>query len=144
MCNCVVKSLRQPIMPFLIFSFLQCLMYVLVQAPLSHRKHCSRNASSVVPPLITWLCDITLCHRVTHLHNQFPAATLAYKNCCKCCWLRRVWAIQSEQIIWYLGGRALKRQELKQSISDRGRIQCCWSEQYEETDVFTCSNEDEH
>ena len=42
---------------------------VVTEAPLSHRKHCSLNASSVVLPLILWLCDITLCHHVTHLHN---------------------------------------------------------------------------
>ena len=39
------------------------------EAPLSHRKHCSSNASRVVPPLSQWLCDITLRHIVTHLHN---------------------------------------------------------------------------
>ena len=50
------------------------------EAPLSHSKHCSWNASSVVPPLILWICDITLCHRVTHLYNLCPAASLACKN----------------------------------------------------------------
>ena len=29
------------------------------EAPVSHRKHCSWNTSSVVPHLILWLCDIT-------------------------------------------------------------------------------------
>ena len=29
-------------------------------APLSHRKHCSWNTSSVVLPLIPWLCDIAV------------------------------------------------------------------------------------
>ena len=37
------------------------------EAPLSNRKHRSSNASSVAPPLIPCLCDITLCHRVTRL-----------------------------------------------------------------------------
>ena len=39
------------------------------EAPFSHRKPCSWNASSEVPPLIPWLCDITLRHHVSHLHN---------------------------------------------------------------------------
>ena len=34
-------------------------------APLSHRKH---SSSPVAPPLILWLCDITLHHHVTLLH----------------------------------------------------------------------------
>ena len=39
---------------------------------ISYKNHCSWNASSPVPPLILWLCDITLCHYVTMLryyHN---------------------------------------------------------------------------
>ena len=40
-------------------------------APTSNRKQCSWKASSVAPPLIRWLCDITLCHHVTHLHYLF-------------------------------------------------------------------------
>ena len=38
-------------------------------APLSRRKHCSWNASSAVPLLLPWLCDITMPQHVTHLHN---------------------------------------------------------------------------
>ena len=49
-------------------------------APLSHRKHCSWNASPVVPPLILWLCDITLRHHVKLLHNLFLVACLVCEN----------------------------------------------------------------
>ena len=94
----------------------------LTEAPLSHRKHSSLNASSVVPPLILWLCYITLHHHATHLHNVFQVASSALKN-----WfstdallllegrLRRVCADQSEQT-GYSGRGALKRQELKQRV----------------------------
>ena len=51
-----------------------------IKAPLSHRKHCSSNTLSVVPPLTPWLCDITPSHGVTHLHNSCCAASLARKN----------------------------------------------------------------
>ena len=50
------------------------------EAPLSHRKHCSLNASLVVPPLILGLCDITLCPCVTHLTNVCLAAISVLKN----------------------------------------------------------------
>ena len=50
------------------------------EAPLSHRKHCSWNASSVISLYISWLCDITLCHHVTHLYNLSLPASLAPKN----------------------------------------------------------------
>ena len=49
------------------------------QAPLSYRKRCSWNASSVVSPLILWLCDITLHHHVTHLHDKSLIAHLGCK-----------------------------------------------------------------
>ena len=39
------------------------------------------------------------------------------------CWLRHVWADESEQTGYWIG--ALKRQELKQNMSDGGEIQCC-------------------
>ena len=42
-----------------------------IEASLSHRNQCSWNASTAVQPLILWLCDITLHHHVTHLHNSF-------------------------------------------------------------------------
>ena len=65
---------------FLSFSFpvLQCVVQVLVhvsnglkgtEAHFSYRKHCSWNASSVVPPFILWPCDITSHHHVSHLHD---------------------------------------------------------------------------
>ena len=50
------------------------------EAPLSHRKQSSWNTSSVVQPLIVWLCYITVHHHVTHLHEVFPVASLARKN----------------------------------------------------------------
>ena len=48
------------------------------EAPLSHRKHHSLNASSVVPPLIPWLCDITLQQHVAQLSNLCRAASSAH------------------------------------------------------------------
>ena len=36
------------------------------EASLSHRKHCSWNASSVVCLSISWRGDIILCHHVTY------------------------------------------------------------------------------
>ena len=40
------------------------------EAPLSHRKLCSWNTSSVVRPYILWLYDITQRHMTSHsLHN---------------------------------------------------------------------------
>ena len=48
------------------------------EAPLSHGKHCYLNASSVAPPLVPWLPDIILCHRVAHLHNLCLVACLAW------------------------------------------------------------------
>ena len=56
----------------MLFFYLVFLLKVLkkkVEARLSHREHSSLNASPVVPPLLPRLCDITLHHRVTHLHN---------------------------------------------------------------------------
>ena len=50
------------------------------EAPLSYRKHCPGNASSVVSPCIKWLCNIALCHHVTHLHNLCLAASFVHKN----------------------------------------------------------------
>ena len=49
---------------------LECLMSKSepTEAPFSHRKLCSQNASSVVLPLIWGLPDITLPHRVMLLH----------------------------------------------------------------------------
>ena len=48
-----------------------------IEPPLSHRKHCSRNASSVAPPLIPWLCDITL--HPCQSFAQFDSS-LSHKN----------------------------------------------------------------
>ena len=65
---------------------------------LSHRKHCPLNASSVLLPLIPWLCDITLRQEVTHLHDLCLATSLAQLLCCcSLYWLRRVLADQSEE-----------------------------------------------
>ena len=52
-------------------------------------------------PLISWLCDITRCHHVTHLHNLYLFAQLFC--CCKQLWLRRVWADQSEDTGYSVG-----------------------------------------
>ena len=55
--------------------------------------------------------------------------------CCGWCWLRCVWVDQSEET-GYLGQGSLKRLELKQSVSDRGGIQCYNTGCHEKTDVF--------
>ena len=62
----------------------------------SHRKHCSWNASSLAPPLILWLCDITLRHHVTHLHYWCLAASLARKN----------WFGTATLLLWAVPGQA--------------------------------------
>ena len=49
-----------------------------------------------------------------------------------CCWLRRA-KLTNERRMGYSGGRALKRQELKQSISDRVGIQCCSTGQHKKS-----------
>ena len=46
----------------------------------SHIKYCSWNTSPVIPPSILWLCDITLCHHVTHLHHLCLKTGLAPYN----------------------------------------------------------------
>ena len=48
-------------------------------------------------------------------------------------WLMHMQADQSEQT-GYSG--AFNRQKFKRSVSDRGRMQCCITGQYEKTDVF--------
>ena len=50
------------------------------EAPLSHRNHCSWNASSVAPPLIS---DIALRHKVTHhiIHGQSSTHKLIWHSC---------------------------------------------------------------
>ena len=81
---------RRPVVPFLPFPFLQCLLYrrllcmrsfkdskilkvktlkvsVPTDAPLSHRNHCSRNASSVVMPFNS----VTLWHHITSQSYTF-------------------------------------------------------------------------
>ena len=58
-----------------------------------HEKYCSWNTSSVVPPLILWLRDITLCLiYAQQLVLQMRIALAQLLCCCWCCWLRRVWA----------------------------------------------------
>ena len=75
----------------MLFPSLQCVIWVPThgkrswkftprEAPLSHRKHCFWNASSVVPPLTLCFCDITFGHPVTLLLNLCWAASLARKN----------------------------------------------------------------
>ena len=92
-----------------------------IEAPVSHGKHCSWSALSIVPPYIQWLCDITLCHHVTQLHNICLAASLICFGAAALFLLAvsHVWPDQSEQT-GYSGGGFLKRQELQQSVSDRG------------------------
>ena len=97
-----------------LFPFLQCLIKAFckrcwtskwlnsspTEDPISCRKHCSWNLL-----FILWLCDISLPHHVTYLHNLCPANTLALRInsahllccCCKQCWLWCVWADLSEE-----------------------------------------------
>ena len=94
------------------------------QKVLSHRKHCSWNASSAVRPLTLWLCDITLHH---HLHNLFLLATLKHQIWLSTAALLLVAVLAQVCVSWPIradwvfgGGGALKRHEPKQSISDGG------------------------
>ena len=95
------------------------------ESPLYHRKHGSRNASSVVPPLTSYyitMSHICICYaymfmvevKLTGCWKQGEPTRRRGERC----WLRRVWAGQSEQN-GYSGGRALKRQELKRSIYEK-------------------------
>ena len=92
--------------------------------PLSHRKHCPWNVS----PLTLCLSDITLCHRVTNLHIFCLTASLACKNWLSAAALLSSAVLGQACVSWPVRGErvirrgALKRQELKQSVSDRGGI----------------------
>ena len=48
-----------------------------MEVPLSHRNHCSWNASSAVPPLIMWLTYVTESH-ICIIYTS--AASLAHKK----------------------------------------------------------------
>ena len=118
----------------LAFPFLQCFIKVAVhrkglesskvnvyvnKRPSLQQKTLLPNASSVVPPLIPWLCDITLGRHITHLHIL---CILICKDCffdkllCCClqCWVRHVWTDQSEETR-LLGREALKRRLFSRS-----------------------------
>ena len=107
------------------------------EAPPSHRKHCSWNASSVVLPLTPWLCDIAPCQGVTPVHNLCQAPSLAPKNWFSTAALLLLAMLgacvdQSEETGY---GGPLKRQELKQSVSGGGGAQRRSTGQYEKTEV---------
>ena len=73
------KSSDQLVFFYIFFSY-SCFIYICNCSSSSHRKHWSWNALSVVPPLILWLCDITLHHQVTRLYKICLAVILACKN----------------------------------------------------------------
>ena len=80
------------------------------EAPLSHRKHCSWNASSVAPPLSchttsSCQCCIIYAWRIDWHKKwiQHSCSVVVSGS-----WVRRVWADQSEQT-GYPGGGALNR-----------------------------------
>ena len=91
------------------------------EAHFSHRKHCSPNASSVAPPLIPWHRDITLPQQVTYFHSS--AASLTLKNWFNGSVVVRgagsgVCVLTNQSRLGINEGGALKRQELKQNVSD--------------------------
>ena len=79
------------------------------------QKTLQPSASPVVPPLILWLCDITLGRQIAHLHNL---CILICKNwffdkllcCCLQCWVRCAWTDQSEGGLGSWEGRPLHLQ----------------------------------
>ena len=95
------------------------------EAPLSHRKQLLWNTSSVVPPLILWLCDITLHHHVIHFHNLMIVASLACKNWFNTDEMLLLGTLGQACVGWPIRGDwgVLKRLEPKQSISDKGGLQ---------------------
>ena len=106
------------------------------------RKHSSCNGFSVFFPLIPWLYEITLCHRIRYLHNLQQVSSLAYNNWLSAAALALLAVLGKQRMrrpigwYWLLRGKALKRQELKQSTSDIKRIQSCSTRKNEKTDVF--------
>ena len=133
------------------FPFFQC-VYVLVNVnvkeckrfcklkrpkstpPLSHRKHCSWNASSVVPPLIPWLCAITLCHRAIQSGYLCLAAILAHKIWFSTAPLLLSVVLAQACVSWPIRAdcvfvrRGLKKTGAK---TGQGEIQCCSNGQNE-------------
>lgn len=89
------------------------------KSALFHRNHCSWrawNASWVVLPSVPWLCDITLCHCVRHLHHLAYISSRGRANWWLktrhsqpetwwAGWLRRVWVDRSEQTLYSAGGQ---------------------------------------
>ena len=103
---------------------LLCFLFVVLSVSFSfeHVKElgkCSSNASSVVLPWIPWWCDIILHHHVTHLRNFCLWSEVkltgswkqnrAEQKHIELCWLRDVWADQSEQT-GYSRAESLKKQ----------------------------------
>ena len=119
--------------------FLKFFSFPLVKKPKvcisrsSHRKHCSLNASSVVPPLTPWLLDIALHHTTSPaLHNLcLVTLTVSRKQDTDMgggrWWLRCGWADQSERT-GYLGGgpckKKLKKKTKTQNLSPATTSDC--------------------
>ena len=94
------------------------------EAPLSHRKRCSWNTSSVVPPLIPWLGDTkSQCHTFA---SFYLAASLAYHDWFSTAALLLLlavlgqacvsWPVRAEWVFQAEG--AFKRRGSKQTVSD--------------------------
>ena len=82
------------------------------EAPLSHRNQCSWNASSELPPpLIPWLCDITLRHTFA---NHCPTASL--KNWFSTAALFMLAVLGQACVSWPIrGGWVFRRRSLKET-----------------------------
>ena len=115
-----VKTERDLLHFFLLFSFPRCAIgskSTPTEAPLSHGKDSSSNASSSVALLTSFVTS-----QSQTFASFMPWQVIIDRSqllcCCESCCLRRVWADQSEQT-GCSGGGALKRQELK---TDGGRF----------------------
>ena len=97
------------------------------EAPLSHRKLCSWsawNASSIAPPLIQWLCDITLHHHVPNLHYLCIAAGLAQNNLFREATVFLLVLLAQVCVTWPIRADSVFGESwLKQGVSGRGGIQ---------------------
>ena len=103
-------------------------------------KHCSWKASSVVLPLILWLCDITLRPHVKHLHKLCISVSLARRNLISTA-ARLLLALLAQACLcwptradWVFGRGDFKETGAK---TDRGGIQSSSTGQYEKTELCT-------
>ena len=109
-----------------------------VEAPLSHRKQCSWNTSSVVPPQF---CGFVTSNYIMESHICLISALLLVWHvridlahqlcCCQWCWVSMCGLTNQSRLgIWQ------ERQEPQPSVSDREAIQWFSNGQFEKTMYF--------